>query len=341
MSSGLTTLNPSHLPLLITNHLPRVPADDPALTARLLVIPLDPVVPGQGGPQPRRPAQCRTAHRAGRGRGGVARLPSSEPARPTCRGRRCNVDLPDQQRAHRRVHRRPLPAQPAQTPRLNQPVEIGGDRVPRELATVRHQPDAERSHGVTRGHPTLAQRLKVDGSVQQVQHFTIDLYDSLLRVMQECCTCCTEPRSESNLFWAVGRWSLAHRPGRAGDVRGRVEPTRSSLSRSTPSPAAHHVRPSASKAVTRWPGKEHYLELSTESPHPDARQVSCPHYLLGRGCLPVPMVYPDSGRRYGQGRQRRPELRWTVWQLVDDLDSRLPIRQHSGRGPGHGEAVEC
>ena len=63
--------------------------------------------------------------------------------------------------------------------------------MPRELATVRHQPDAERSHGVTH----YRSRLKVNGSVQQVQHFSIDLYDSLLRVMQECCTCCTEPRS--------------------------------------------------------------------------------------------------------------------------------------------------
>ena len=32
---------PSHLPFLITNHLPKVPADDPALWARLLVIPFD------------------------------------------------------------------------------------------------------------------------------------------------------------------------------------------------------------------------------------------------------------------------------------------------------------
>lgn len=30
---------PSHLPVMITNHLPRVPADDPALWARLLVVP--------------------------------------------------------------------------------------------------------------------------------------------------------------------------------------------------------------------------------------------------------------------------------------------------------------
>jgi putative DNA primase/helicase len=32
---------PSHLPVMITNHLPRVPADDPALWARLLVVPFD------------------------------------------------------------------------------------------------------------------------------------------------------------------------------------------------------------------------------------------------------------------------------------------------------------
>ena len=32
---------PSHLPFLITNHLPKVPADDPALWARLLVLPFD------------------------------------------------------------------------------------------------------------------------------------------------------------------------------------------------------------------------------------------------------------------------------------------------------------
>ncbi len=32
---------PSHLPFLITNHLPKVPADDPALWARPLAIPFD------------------------------------------------------------------------------------------------------------------------------------------------------------------------------------------------------------------------------------------------------------------------------------------------------------
>ena len=32
---------PSHLPVMITNHLPKVPADDPALWARLLVVPFD------------------------------------------------------------------------------------------------------------------------------------------------------------------------------------------------------------------------------------------------------------------------------------------------------------
>jgi putative DNA primase/helicase len=32
---------PSHMPMIITNHLPNVPADDPALWARLLVVPFD------------------------------------------------------------------------------------------------------------------------------------------------------------------------------------------------------------------------------------------------------------------------------------------------------------
>src|ERR1035437_227265 len=78
----------------------------------------------------------------------------------------------------------------------------------------------------------------------------------------------------ATLFWAVGSCSRAHRPDRGRDDRGRVEPTRSSLSRSTPSQAAHHVRNAVSEAVTRSPGKEHHVELSTESPHPDAHQVS-------------------------------------------------------------------
>jgi len=38
------------------------------------------------------------------------------PARSARRAGRGNVDLPDQQRQRRPVHRRPLPAQPAQPP---------------------------------------------------------------------------------------------------------------------------------------------------------------------------------------------------------------------------------
>jgi len=39
MRQDFVEFEPSHLPVMITNHLPRVPADDPALWARLLVIP--------------------------------------------------------------------------------------------------------------------------------------------------------------------------------------------------------------------------------------------------------------------------------------------------------------
>src|SRR5450631_459026 len=41
MRQDLIEFAPSHLPFLITNHLLKVPADDPALWARLLVIPFD------------------------------------------------------------------------------------------------------------------------------------------------------------------------------------------------------------------------------------------------------------------------------------------------------------
>lgn len=39
------TFRPSHLPVMVTNHLPDVPADDPALWRRLAVIPFDVVIP--------------------------------------------------------------------------------------------------------------------------------------------------------------------------------------------------------------------------------------------------------------------------------------------------------
>jgi putative DNA primase/helicase len=41
MREDFIEFRPSHLPVLITNHLPKVPADDPALWARLLVIPFE------------------------------------------------------------------------------------------------------------------------------------------------------------------------------------------------------------------------------------------------------------------------------------------------------------
>lgn len=41
MRQDFVQFEPSHLPVMITNHLPKVPADDPALWARLLVVPFD------------------------------------------------------------------------------------------------------------------------------------------------------------------------------------------------------------------------------------------------------------------------------------------------------------
>jgi putative DNA primase/helicase len=41
MRQDYIEFTPSHQPVLITNHLPKVPADDPALWARLLVVPFD------------------------------------------------------------------------------------------------------------------------------------------------------------------------------------------------------------------------------------------------------------------------------------------------------------
>ena len=41
MRQDYIEFTPSHQPFLITNHLPKVPADDPALWARLLVVPFD------------------------------------------------------------------------------------------------------------------------------------------------------------------------------------------------------------------------------------------------------------------------------------------------------------
>jgi putative DNA primase/helicase len=41
MRQDFIEFRPSHLPVLITNHLPKVPADDPALWARLLVVPFE------------------------------------------------------------------------------------------------------------------------------------------------------------------------------------------------------------------------------------------------------------------------------------------------------------
>lgn len=45
MHRNFVTFDPSHLPMLITNHLPRVAGDDPAIWRRLRVVPFDVVIP--------------------------------------------------------------------------------------------------------------------------------------------------------------------------------------------------------------------------------------------------------------------------------------------------------
>lgn len=45
MRADFVTFNPSHTPLLVTNHLPKVSGDDPALWARMRVVPFDVVIP--------------------------------------------------------------------------------------------------------------------------------------------------------------------------------------------------------------------------------------------------------------------------------------------------------
>ena len=45
MRQDFVTFTPSHTPVLVTNHLPRVSGDDPALWARLRVVPFDVVIP--------------------------------------------------------------------------------------------------------------------------------------------------------------------------------------------------------------------------------------------------------------------------------------------------------
>jgi len=45
MRGNFVTFNPSHTPLLVTNHLPKVRGDDPAIWRRIRVIPFDVVIP--------------------------------------------------------------------------------------------------------------------------------------------------------------------------------------------------------------------------------------------------------------------------------------------------------
>jgi putative DNA primase/helicase len=45
MRKDFVTFTPSHLPILVTNHLPKVSGDDPAIWARIMVVPFNVVIP--------------------------------------------------------------------------------------------------------------------------------------------------------------------------------------------------------------------------------------------------------------------------------------------------------
>ena len=113
MRQDYIEFTPSHQPFLITNHLPKVPADDPALWARLLVVPFDQSFLGrEDRGLEERLAKDLPAVLAWAVAGWVdyQRLGSLEPpGERDCR----DVLLPREQRPPGPVHRRPLPAQPA------------------------------------------------------------------------------------------------------------------------------------------------------------------------------------------------------------------------------------
>ena len=76
-------------------------------------------------------------------------------------------------------------------------------------------------------------------------------------------------------------------------------------------------------------GDARYVELSTESPHPDAHPAFSPHHLLGLLVHPAPMVYLDTGRRQTRA-QRRLNFVGRFDNSLHDLDSRPLNRQHDG-----------
>jgi len=151
MRQDFIEFTPSHLPFLITNHLPKVPADDPALWARLLVIPFDQSFLGREDRNledrlatelPAVPAWAVAGWQDYRQRSRLGLPAAVSDATSTYRISNDTVSGFINDRCllnpHMQVISSDLWSQ-------------RGDSVPRELATAGHQPDAQDSHGRTRG----------------------------------------------------------------------------------------------------------------------------------------------------------------------------------------------
>ena len=104
MRQDFVEFEPSHTPLLITNHLPKVSGDDPAIWRRLRVIPFDVVIPEDEQDKDSTPG-CSGGRRHPRlGGRRIPRLPDRGLAEPP--GCRCHRDLPAGQRRRAPVRRR-------------------------------------------------------------------------------------------------------------------------------------------------------------------------------------------------------------------------------------------
>jgi len=211
MREDFIEFTPSHLPFLITNHLPKVPADDPARGPGSWSSPsTSPSSAGKTGT--RRTASARSFRPC---------WPGPWPAGTTTEGAAASTRPP-----RSTPRRRPTgsattpspissPAAACSTPTYTSPPTTcgasgrpGATRTPSRRAPTGYSkppwshagsPSPARTAGGydSRASAWPASRtdastpIAVDEAVQQVQQHYIPLYDSLLRVMSECCTYCT------------------------------------------------------------------------------------------------------------------------------------------------------
>lgn len=124
----------------------------------------------------------------------------------------------------RRVRRRPLPAQPA--PHVVstdwwEGVGVGvGELMSRGFGAVRHQRNAEGSHGGVRGRPPLIKGWKSTAQCSKCSNSPSTYATHFLGFCRSAALAALSPRSRATRIRAVGRCSRAHRPGRARDDLG-------------------------------------------------------------------------------------------------------------------------